>query len=464
MEPGRLRPRARASTPSTDASREIIKHFSQLPNLRAPLAKPVRLRRVVDGSWSSSIPCRAATPLVESGAQHMLVDDAITKPVAEPSMSHTAGDATVGLRPSFAEKLNRRIDSELRMLAKTGDQVSPADRLAVFRDVAHQLVPCFQYFGPLLSRVLGEYDAFIDTVRDVSKRCRELEASTETTVKDLRADLAAATKHRDELLAADEERRARVARVLEVDEPHILAERVADMQRKLATERASRGEMEQRLAKSAELSQSFQDALRTMQINYERMLDEKEGTATQLRLELDAAKEAGSAQKEAARRQVAQLEDEAAAGDIEIAALKMRVTMLLERIRNLEGRVAGGTARYSELQEAYGVLEDRLERLNKPTSAIVSRDPVMTPRPSKVEVVNRVPQLGTANNFHSTQGLIDSLLLTHEMVRDRALKAEDVGHASKAAVAESIAAYRKRILDDVRGVESSDAHTQVEPS
>ena len=70
----------------------------------------------------------------------MLVDDRPSHPVAEPALSHE-DSGQLGPRPSFAEKLNRRIDSELRMLSKHNENVAASDRLAVSGSADRLMTP-----------------------------------------------------------------------------------------------------------------------------------------------------------------------------------------------------------------------------------------------------------------------------------------------------------------------------------
>lgn len=457
----------RSLTP-LQVSRDIVAAFAKLPRVGTPSCSVV-LRRprpvtAVDPDGEGGPPraassLRAGQPMRRSGgadggaessiAQRFIVSDDAAEHGPAPSpllLDHSRTSAVGSSAPSsdLKEQVERYIDRELKVLHRHGT-CSPEERLMVFQLAARSVLACFPTCESIMQRVLREYDAYVESAHSHVRKVREQEAAASTRREALEADLAAAKAEIQRLNDADAERRQRVERRCATTSQLVLAEIVDSLDTKLASERKVRQETEARLRQTATLTTTFDEAMRAMESNYETILAEKDEQIAQLTLQDAESRRAASAARDRANDAVAAAADEVAAGDIEIAALRTKCVVLEERVRSLEGRHVVAVAKHTELSEAYGVLEARLERANKPTSAAVTHDPTLTPRPSKRDIAERVPHLGSVHHYSSTNALIEALIEAHAEATRRATEAERMAHASKATVQSAIAAYKLQL-------------------
>jgi hypothetical protein len=422
----------RANTPSHDDSRRIQRAFTPL------LTADKR-----SSSQSGRLP-----PLIECEGGDLV--DHHHSPVSGPARTSVSAVPTAAVRLSnvnvtaFATQVAAQVDNEVHALESQGC-ASPEDRIRVFQEAARGITEYFTSCAPLLRKVFGEYDRYVAQARDSAGSLRSKVAKQQSEIHTLREELAHVTVAVQEHRRLEDERAAKLtAKLAKYSTPQLLAERLDNVEKQLAHERQLRLQAEDRLLQTAALAGQFQEAQRAMEANFIDRINRRDDDVVRADVARQAADRARFEAMSQSKATAFELQDRIDAVRMELSAATNRGAMLAETVRHLEWKLARSTGRYTELMEAYGVLENRLERLNKPTSAITSRDPTMTPRPNKKDIVQRAPVLGEANTFSSTQSIIDALAEAYSNAALRVEKAESLACATESAVLAKLAELRIR--------------------
>jgi hypothetical protein len=450
----------RAETPSAGFSRDIIRTFAKLPALDGASGRITRQRVTLRPSTPASLDsptsvAPAARLLLDGGVR---VDTPTAAPVSSPHYHRGSSSS-----PAFVTEMEHFIDKELRLLAKAAPCLDPADRVGVFQHAARHIVGAFSHFSPLLQRIFDEYDAFVDHAKRSMTVLLQERALHDARERAQAEEIAQQRTRLDEYIAREAERQTMLqSRLTQHPTATLLAERLDMCERKLAQERQLRAVIEGRLQQSGALSTQFEEALRTMDANYQKIVDDKNIEILRLSRAATAQVDEYARAERCSRERYAKLEDTVTACEIELAALQQKCSMQGERIRHFESRVAINAGRYSELVESHGILEARLEKLNKPTSTLLSHDPTLTPRPSKKDIVAVASQLGSISQFNSTQAIIDALLECVTNTAARANEAERMHCAVRATTLATLSAFKKQLADKARGVTTRDVAVNTE--
>ena len=450
--------RPRAATP-LNVSRDIIDTFSRLPHVQAGhtkllLRKPVSLPPSISENIFVSNVSKAAIGADNPPASRLLLGDRSVRAMSDASRQESM--------PTLADGIDRWIDNELRIGSKTAAHESPDDRLIVFQEAAKQLQACFPSFGSLLGKIFTEYDTYVAWAQ------KEIRASSQSRSRDANALRECETRLQDtqtRLKAAEAREEARRGNILressENDSPAILMERILLLEQKLRAEREHRSNLEVKLGKSTELSADFHRTIRAIEANNDAVLRERDMVIEKLNASIEEQHRQHAAAVQQVRDELSAASDESTVVEIQKRAAETALLLMRERLRHLESRLASGAARYVELQENHAILEARLERLNKPTTTSMARDPAMTPRPSKVAVINLVPQLGSPVAYATTEALIAALVEAHSSAVLRGTNAEAVQDGVAAAVGARLAEVHQKLKDRRDGVCTVDHGTMT---
>jgi hypothetical protein len=352
-----------------------------------------------------------------------------------------------GAKPDFVLQLEDRLDRELRLLQRAQGGGSDRERMMVFQDVAAQIVPCFRHYGPLLSRCFHEYDAQVAAGALHGQRLLAAEAELHEARRAAAHEVLTLRRQVGEWEQTTAARHAAARDRVASERSSVeeLLEALDGVERRLTEERQMRVDAEQQALHSKAMSFEFERALRGMEDNYAAIIDDKDMRISAALLELKDVSTTLGGERQTCRIERQTLADKVEALQIALAVRERREQLLLDRVRHLESNVMILSVKHTDLHADFVAAEEKLEQLNKGSAAMRIRDPAMTPRPNRQQLVEEVPALGSAQFYNSTEALVRALVEQLRCANERAVDGDRTVAMVEATVAERIA-QRSRVF------------------
>lgn len=352
-------------------------------------------------------------------------------------------------RPAAVAQLDTALRTQLNALMAGGNVPSDRERLQPFQETGHRLAASVGPFGPLLERVLGEYDRFVEAADVQQRRLRDLEAQVDELQRERRNE---SFRLQMELEQRDREHAATLARidVRMRDGPSMidLLMQVESLQAQCEEEKRKRLAQEDKLGATMHIRRDFERTLRAIEETFRVISDEKDLRIAQLTNEVRARREELAAAQDAALQTRAAQQHRIDTLEIAVQALRHREGILMGRVRDHELRNNKLVDQVHTLTTEVEALAERLAQFEG-VPDFAPKDVAMTPRPSRAEVASAVPELGDVNKFQSTVALVKALTERHVELGRHVREAEDTMAALESFVSERIGGIRKNERDVV---------------
>jgi hypothetical protein len=321
-------------------------------------------------------------------------------------------------RGSLLSGIESHVAQELRI------QRSETERIGVFKEAAREACAALEHVAPFLAVIIHEYNSYISflevTNREIhaAKRDRDnWERKYEMAVLAGEEQARALQENTRQAIAKIEARLKGAASLSD------LVERTELLERQLTDARREVSQLRAKLDAVAAIKVDFQNAVHYVEQAFQSMSHERDLELAQRQVEYNRLRKELHSLRDTSRMQ---LLDANAAKD----AVEILLANALQREQQLALRAEGLEMRNSAL------ITKALGR----SGAVDESRRLLTPRPNHALARNRVPELGTAVDVTTTEGLLDAVLERMDDLRAKLVDVTEAGQAMEARVLETLSA------------------------